>query len=264
MYRLVIVDDEKIVIRGIQVLLAKMNIDCEVVGTAWDGREALEVIRRTHPDVVITDIRIPYLDGLSLIESAQEFNRNCDYIIISAYQEFSYARKALVLGALDYIDKPVTRDKLRMAFERLQKRREGEIPPAEKDPVPQQEDTAVSDSRETAKNDNISGILAYLQENYQRDIGLTELASYTRLNPAYLSVLFKETVGTSFVKYLTNLRIERAKELLAHSDLRAADIAEAVGYNDPHYFYEIFKKKTGQTPGAYRDALRQESTSKGA
>ncbi|MCH4033680.1 MAG: response regulator [Lachnospiraceae bacterium] len=153
MYRLVIVDDEKIVIRGIQVLLAKMNIDCEVVGTAWDGREALEVIRRTHPDVVITDIRIPYLDGLSLIESAQEFNRNCDYIIISAYQEFSYARKALVLGALDYIDKPVTRDKLRMAFERLQKRREGEIPPAEKDPVPQQEDTAVSDSRETAKND---------------------------------------------------------------------------------------------------------------
>ena len=66
------------------------------------------------------------------------------------------------------------------------------------------------------------------------------------------------------MKYLTNLRIERAKELLAHSDLRAADIAEAVGYNDPHYFYEIFKKKTGQTPGAYRDALRQESTSKGA
>lgn len=239
MYRLVIVDDEKIVIRGIQVLLAKMNIDCEVVGTACDGREALEVVRRTRPDVLITDIRIPYLDGLSLIESAQEFLTGCDYIIISAYQEFSYARRALYLGALDYIDKPLTRDKLRDAFARLSQRRAGDRQTAGEDRNPAEPLSESVPHGEGTKNETIAGILDYLGKNYQQDIGLSELSSITGLNPAYLSVLFKETVGTSFVKYLTNLRIERAKELLQKTSLRSADIAEAVGYNDPHYFYEM-------------------------
>ena len=277
MYRLVIVDDEKIVIRGIQVLLAKMDLACEVVGTASDGREALEVLRRTQPDVLITDIRIPYLDGLSLIESAQEFLTGCDCIIISAYQEFSYARRALYLGALDYIDKPVTRDKLRDAFARLFARREERTGRAkedgkEKEPAGTETISAANDpalqscsgmenaagtepgTEKDVGNERIAGILSYLQKNYQQDIGLTELSALTGMNPAYLSVLFKETVGTSFVKYLTNLRLARAKELLQNTDLRSADIAEAVGYHDPHYFYEIFKKKTGQTPGSYRDS----------
>ena len=146
--------------------------DETAAGKVQGIREALEVIRRTRPDVLITDIRIPYLDGLSLIESAQEFLTGCDYIIISAYQEFSYARRALYLGALDYIDKPVTKDKLRDAFARLSQRREGSRRTVREgdtvEPLPD-----LVQHAEGTKNETIAGILAYLGKNYQQDIGLS-------------------------------------------------------------------------------------------
>lgn len=274
MYRLVIVDDEKIVIQGIQVLLKRENIPCEVVGTASDGRQALSVIEKTRPDVVITDIRIPYVDGLSLIESCEEFLPDTDYIIISGYQEFSYARKALILGALDYIDKPVTKEKLAAAFERLEARRKGRarcrMPSKGSGANPQNEesshnpqetgndtDQAAGTRSRTFSNAAITRCLTYIQENYTRDIGLTELSDLVEMNPAYLSVLFKETVGTSFVKYLTRLRITKAKELLK-AGMKASEVAAAVGYNDAHYFYETFKKNTGKTPSEYRAEVKKQ------
>lgn len=290
MYRLVIVDDENIVVRGLQVLLQQMKIPAEVVGTAADGKTALAVIREKRPDVVITDIRIPYMDGLSLIESCKEFLPATDYIVISGYQDFEYARKALQLGTLDYIDKPVTKDKLRDAFVRLAERRKrlgrragipenaaGETDqtgadrmaeetlrsgmPAEHPadatgmaPEPDGTGRACPQGGKRENHGAITRVLTYIQENYARDIGLSELADLVEMSPAYLSVLFKENVGTSFVKYLTRLRMEKAKELLA-AGRKVSDVGAAVGYNDPHYFYETFKKNTGMTPSEYRDSV---------
>lgn len=256
MYRLVIVDDEYIVVKGIQVVLSRIGADCDVVGTAADGKTALEVIHNTKPDVVITDIRIPYIDGLSLIEECREFLDHADYIIISGYQEFEYARRALILGALDYIDKPVTAGKLRTAFERVEKRRKKPSEVLEMQPVSAGDDENFADAAASAENHHAIGAsLSYIQNNYTRDIGLTELGELVGMNPAYLSVLFKENVGISFVKYLTGLRMEKAKELLARGE-KASDVAAAVGYNDAHYFYETFKKKNGMTPSEYKESRK--------
>lgn len=119
MYRLVVIDDEYIVVQGIKALISRLKLDYEVVGAAYDGIQGLEVIRSEKPDVVITDIRIPGLDGLSVIEAAKEECPDTYFIVISGYSEFVYAQRALTLGVKDYIDKPVTADKLKMPLPEL-------------------------------------------------------------------------------------------------------------------------------------------------
>ena len=120
MYRLVVIDDEYIVVQGIKALISRLKLDYEVVGAAYDGIQGLEVIRSEKPDVVITDIRIPGLDGLSVIEAAKEECPDTYFIVISGYSEFVYAQRALTLGVKDYIDKPVTADKLKNALTRIE------------------------------------------------------------------------------------------------------------------------------------------------
>ena len=113
MKRVVIVDDEYIVVNGIKAMIAREKMDFEVVGFAYDGIEGLRVILEEKPDLVITDIRMPGMDGLSLIEEAREYTPDTVFVVISVYQEFEYARKALLLGVRGYIDKPITIDKIR-------------------------------------------------------------------------------------------------------------------------------------------------------
>lgn len=120
MYRLVVIDDEYIVVQGIKALLSRLKLEYEVVGAAYDGIQGLEVIRSEKPDVVITDIRIPGLDGLFLIEAAKEECPETYFIVISGYSEFVYAQRALTLGVSDYIDKPVTAEKLKNALLRIE------------------------------------------------------------------------------------------------------------------------------------------------
>ncbi len=120
MYRLVVIDDEYIVVQGIKALLSRLKLDYEVVGAAYDGIQGLEVIRNEKPDVVITDIRIPGLDGLSVIEAAKDECPDTNFIVISGYSEFAYAQRALTLGVKDYIDKPVTAEKLKNALARVE------------------------------------------------------------------------------------------------------------------------------------------------
>lgn len=120
MYRLVVIDDEYIVVQGIKALLSRLKLDYEVVGAAYDGIQGLEVIRNEKPDVVITDIRIPGLDGLSVIETAKDECPDTNFIVISGYSEFAYAQRALTLGVKDYIDKPVTAEKLKNALARVE------------------------------------------------------------------------------------------------------------------------------------------------
>ena len=101
----------------------------------------------------------------------------------------------------------------------------------------------------------INQILDYVQKNYRRDLSLEEVAEYVNLSSGYLSNYFKEKVGMNFVDYLTKLRIEKAKELLMHTNEKIYKIAEDVGYQNSQYFVTIFRKKTGVTPAEYRKCL---------
>jgi len=122
-HTMVIIDDEYIVVEGLKAIIARANLDYEIVGFAYDGLSGLDVIRDTRPDVVITDIRIPGLDGLSLIEEAREFLPDTAFIVISGFNEFEYARKALSLGVKAYIDKPISKEKVTEVLLAVEKER---------------------------------------------------------------------------------------------------------------------------------------------
>jgi len=119
---MVVADDEYIVVEGIKAILERQKLQCEVVGYAYNGIDALDVVQEQKPDIVITDIRMPGLDGLSLIESCKEFLPEASYVVISGYTEFEYARRAITLGVVNYIDKPVTIQKIEEVLQEVEKR----------------------------------------------------------------------------------------------------------------------------------------------
>ncbi|WP_313134672.1 helix-turn-helix transcriptional regulator [Anaerocolumna sp.] len=102
-------------------------------------------------------------------------------------------------------------------------------------------------------------IIEYINENYNKDISLKTIASYSHLNPGYISQLFKKESGINFNKYLTDLRINKAKELLQERNLTIEEIATKIGYHDYFYFLKIFKKNVNKTPSEYRQELFKKS-----
>lgn len=346
MKSLVVIDDEKIVVDGIGSALEYIRNDIVLEAYALDGVSAFDLLRLTSPDIVITDIRIPGMDGLSLIEAAKIFLPNTAFIIISGYQEFEYARKALSLGVVDYIDKPVTIPRLAAALEKavslLEKEGKHHVEPVcnidrvvdrfvhylhngRKEELQKHiretffeikanssfqvykkevykvlcvltmiafdEDAGLRVAvkrlpsyKEFDKMENyeaveayinetffvmvnqfknfpedessqvISRLLQYINENYDQEIGLAELANMAHMNMTYLSVLFKQKVGMSYIKYITNLRIEKAKLLLSQN-YKVIDICGIVGYNNYRHFCELFKRATGKTPSEYRQEI---------
>lgn len=244
MHRIFIVDDEEIVIKGITAIIERFISGCEIAGSATDGISALNSIIDIKPDLLITDIRIPGMDGLSLIEQVREFLPQTECIVISGYTEFEYARRALQMGVRDYIDKPVTITKLQSAINNVDN-----IVDKEKS-----DDDQMGNFLPDTGHVAIDKVIKYINMNYCLEIGLNEAAALVGMNPAYLSVLFKENVGESFIKYLTRIRIDKAKLLLS-SGMKVVDVSQKVGYSNYHYFCDIFKKRENMTPNEYKESI---------
>ena len=115
--KLMIVDDSAIIRQAIQKHLKDFNI--EVVGTAEDGKIALEVFRETKPDVVTLDITMPEVDGLTVLEEMLKIDENVKVMVVTALSDKSTGLKAIKLGAKSFLPKPFTPEKLRSSFERL-------------------------------------------------------------------------------------------------------------------------------------------------
>ena len=108
--KLIIVDDEKIILQGMTTTFDWKSIGFNIVGTAMNGEAALKLIEEEIPDVVLTDIRMKKMDGITLMERAKSISPNIQFVVLSAYKDFEYAQKACTLGALEYIVKPVNDD----------------------------------------------------------------------------------------------------------------------------------------------------------
>lgn len=131
MYRLIIADDERIVLTGIKNTIDWASMDVEVVATAQDGEELYQKAVKYAPDIALVDIRMPGMDGLTAIEKLRPILENCQFIIFTAYEDFSYAKKALELGVMAYITKPVLKneviEKVSLAVKRLKERENREM-----------------------------------------------------------------------------------------------------------------------------------------
>jgi Response regulator containing CheY-like receiver domain and AraC-type DNA-binding domain len=145
MIRVIVVDDEYKVCQLICQLIQWEELDMELIGTASNGTEALQMIEVEKPDLVITDIRMPGYDGLELLKRAQEFQLDLEFIIISGHSHFEYARTAIQYGVSDYILKPINQETLNATLMKAQKRyikKEKLIEASHKQKVKQKEDEA--------------------------------------------------------------------------------------------------------------------------
>ena len=242
MIDILIVDDERLIRQGIAGAVNWEQIKCRVVGLASNGQEGLSLIRRHKPDLVITDIRMPLLSGLDMIKQAKDFSPETDYIVLSGYDDFDYARKAISFGVLDYILKPVDDAEL---IDKLK----GYVLSKKKDLAGCQ-----------CENPMIERILEYLEYNLQ-DGHLTLAWLCENLiykNSDYVGRLFKKHMGVSFHCYLNRIRIERACILLSeHGRKKIYEISEECGFpHDGQYFSTQFKSIKGMTPREYADQHR--------
>ncbi|MGM9590608.1 MAG: helix-turn-helix domain-containing protein [Faecousia sp.] len=235
--RVLLVDDEIMIREGFKRLFDWEAHDCQVVGEAADGMEALTQIDTLRPDIVIMDINIPIMNGLKVIQLSRMKHPGMAFVIVSGYDDFSYCREALRLQITDYILKPVNYEEFGTCIDNLK------ISLYEK---------SVSAEPEQQEERTIAGITRYLQEHLAEEMSLSVLAEQFHLNPQYISHLFKSEIGVGFLVYLTNIRMEKAKKLLLATSLSIADVAEQSGYADYRVFTKVFKKSEGITPSQYR------------
>lgn len=232
-----LVDDEIIIRQGFIKLFDWQAHDCQVIGQASDGLEALSKIDELKPDIVIMDINIPIMNGLKVIELSRIKHPDTAFVIVSGYDDFSYCRQALKLKITDYILKPVNYEEFGNCIDNLK------ISLFE----------SKKENKDSQQKDRmIVSITKYLQNHLQEDVSLNVLAQEFHLNAQYISQLFKSEIGVGFLTYLTNIRIEHAKKLLLSTDDAISDISDQCGYNDYRVFTKVFKKKEGITPSQFR------------
>ena len=251
--RILLVDDERGIAEGLSILLMQTGQPWEIVGIAEDGEQGIRMVHQLDPDIVITDVRMPVMDGLEMIRHLTEEGTRCRFIILSGYADFTYAQQAMRLGVRSYVTKPVDEDELADAILSLQLE-------AEKNAEPE------ADSAEAAptRQDTFDRMLEYIREHFNQDITQQELSEQFYLNPVYISQLFRKRLGMTYQTYLTRLRIDRARQYLEQTDLMVYEISELVGYSDTAYFSRVFEKTVGIRPTDYRKKLSHQQKSRDA
>ena len=252
MFTALIVEDEPLMREYLMLHLTSIHGLWKTEGCARDGLEALALLKAKPFDLVITDIKMPHMDGLELADYIHVNHPGTDVIILTGYSEFDYARAAMRANAADYLLKPLQDVELHKALSKLAaKRMTADSVPAAV-PFP-----AEAAPKEPARDD--PGILVqrartYIRAHFTEPLSLNEVANTLAVNPAYLSSIFKSERGESYSKFILRLRMERAALLLrTYSVGKVNDIAPEVGYSSTKHFYTVFKDYFGMTPNEYRN-----------
>jgi two-component system, response regulator YesN len=245
MLNIMIVEDEERIRLGIESILAKYAGGVCIVGSHRNGMEAsiqLADLKPSDVDVLITDVEMPVMNGLKLIEHARARMPDLFVIVLSGYNEFEYARQAMRYGAADFLLKPMDKSEVFRLLTRCEEAK-------------QQQGASVTGSDPAAGVRRVDEQIKHLLEKeYNQPFDLKRLSDQIGFSPSYTSKMFKQLTGETITDYLNALRIEKAKQFLKdHPDLRVYEIAPLVGCPDKMYFQKLFKKFTGMTPKEFRE-----------
>lgn len=254
MYKVVIIDDEPIIVEGISRMISWDHYHCRVVATANDGTEGAEVIRSHAPNIVITDIAMPDQDGLTMIAGVKSEFPNLEISILTGYRKFEYAQKALHLGVTRFLLKPSSLEEIDEAIQTMvQNLQNNHIQPESE--TKEHQDTEKLDTE--ASNFIVCNAMKYMEQNYPHKITLSEVAEKTYVSQWHLSKLLNRNLGQNFSEILNNIRIKEAQKLLRDPSLRIGDIAEKIGFLDMAHFSRVFKKSVGISANEYRNTISQ-------
>lgn len=263
MYRLMIVEDETLIRAGLMKYFNWEELGFSEITEAENGLDALIMAKETKPDFILTDIRMPKMDGLQLIEELRSHLPDCIFVILSGYEDFSYARKAITLGVTSYLIKPLQYEEsletIRQAVCKMVQIKQDRQKRAFAEQVLLEKEIQVKEkylAESAAGEDPIfSRIESYILKNIDKDISLNMIATAFYYNPAYLSRLFKSKLNKNYITFLTEVRIKFAKERLRNPSFSVSEVGSICGYQSYKHFVKNFKKVTGITPSDYRKRI---------
>lgn len=245
-YKLLIVDDEWMISDSLRSMDEWADRNIIVMGTASNGEEAIQWLEREHIDFMITDIHMPDMDGLQLLQHVYENMPHVQVCVISGHAEFAYAHKALKYKAKGYVLKPLDTDELLAIIDEMIASMPIAVSTAQTEP--QLEENIPRTYHESI----VLRAKKFITTNLDKPISLSDTAEEVHLTAHYFGQMFKAVTGETFVVYLTKVRMEKACELLKNPELRLYDICHQVGYVDANYFTKVFQKTYGTSPKDYK------------
>ena len=247
MLKVLVVEDEEMIRKGIVLTIDWAALGCVVVGEASNGEEALEAVKRFSPNLIITDLKMPIMDGIEMLTHLRERGCTAYVIILTAYDSFAYAQSALRLGAVDFLLKPFHDGELEKAVMTLQNKISAETKTEELLPL--------AKPQKGSKSRYVTGAIDYIAENYNDpDMSVSQIAQHLGLSEGHLSHTFKKETDYTILNHITRYRINRAMKLLREGKLKIYEVAEQVGYRDITHFSSTFKKLVGISPSEYQDS----------
>ena len=255
MYKVVLIDDEDIIVEGMRRMVKWADYGCGVIGTAYDAASGSALIRQLHPDIVFTDIKMPGPDGLTMLAGLRSEFPDTQITVLTGYRDFSYAQQSIRLGVTRFLLKPSKMDELHEALAAMTAKLRQQTGTPEPE-APAQPEEASEPPAKQAGSFLVKQALAFLEQQYARKLTLQEVADECYVSQWHLSKLLNKHTGKNFYDLLNTIRIQKAKELLADPSLKIGDIAELVGYSDNGHFARTFKKLEGVSANEYRNRLQ--------
>jgi len=254
MYKVIIIDDEDIIVQGLKKVVNWAKYGCEVVATASDAKSGAKAIRENNPDILFTDIKMPNMDGLTMLAGLKGEFHNMQITVLTGYRDFEYAKRALHLGVTRFLLKPSKMNELEEALQVMTENLDKLQPDA---PEKQKESEEEHHDGNPANSFIVRSALQYIEVHYAEKLTLTELAEKTYVSQWYLSKLLNKYTNKSFCDLLNQTRIKKAKKLLKDPSLKIHEVSDMLGFNDVTHFSKIFKKIEQVSPNEYRNSSQE-------
>lgn len=277
MFKILIVDDESIEREGIIYLIDRYQLPLEVV-QATNGKAAFDYMQENSIDILLTDIKMPLMDGLELAQRTFETYPDVRILIFSAYGEFEYAKKAMAAHVINYLLKPIEVEEFEQVMRQLisqcseleETRRIAQRDEEERqrrlfhvtEDIRQSRTGAASipASQPADSSTIVRRVHQIVEKEYGQPLSLEYLATRVYITPSYLSYIYKQATGQNLLKYITDLRMDKARAMMSDASLKISQIARYCGYDNPSYFNKLFKNYYGITPRQYREGVHSEGT----
>lgn len=238
--KIIIVEDEQRARRGLRRLIEGLSETYEIIAEASNGKQGLELVLTMKPDVVITDVEMPFMDGLDMIMRFKDSYPDIKTVVISAYSKFEYAKKAITLDAVEYLLKPILYQEIKDVLLKIEKEIEEK-----------QVDYRVLKRVYPNVHPLVLKTLKIIESDYAEKISQKELALNLGVTQEYFSSLFSREMGSSFTKYLNTYRIDMAKAIIASQNYERGKVPYQVGFHEEKYFYKKFKDIEGVSYSEY-------------
>lgn len=230
--KILIADDEKYVRLELLALLEELIPSAEI-SEAENGTQLKERLSDEEYHLAFIDIKMPGPSGLDVLEELSSERRKTQFIILSGYSDFDYARKAIGLGVKEYMVKPVSKEDLATVLKKT-------LPSFE-----------LLHEEKTAENKLISDAEKVIYKRYKEQIGVAQIAEELNVSPNYLSSQFKKYKNKTLTRYITDLRLETGAELLKLPGANVKTISASLGYQSSRHFARLFREKYGLSPSEY-------------